>query len=909
MEDGRNSKSYGPFVTEAKAHGAANDRCLQRGYKYAVIENGKYLWCHNEYPSLAMADDQDKCQETECANDPGKGCGGEGYLMVLKTKQPPLTLVDCEKDEKDLLMLSAQHSSFSLSGPVKGWSMRATSKHPQVVVSTNDVLSICENPDMCKFNYDKDLTPVLESVSPLEGIEGDEITITFASDHWKQRWIKLTAITIGGVDCPVDTRNDRSVVCKLGRTPAGVHDVIAHVTGVGASLATIKFKSLLKVTKVTPSAGSVKGGTILVIEGKGFAVAGPDNTITVGDVPCVPRVMDNAHCEGLKYEGFVKCDVDSVYGYSSAAKRHYARTFDFSNYDRIECVVGAGDHKVAKLDLSVAVGDEKQSLSNAFEFSIARTPIIKTINPDPVARSVPIVLHGSNLAADPVVDKQWYMNIWGFYERFPNVSVFLGEVDVENKTYDRQMFGKNLCFMGDVSTEDRMGKNQQWSESSDTQITCTVGDVPNVTYPVHVYIHGKGFAQVQQNITVGVVVSSIEPSQIGIHGGVPITIHGSGFSRFKTHNRVDLGEKQSCAIVSVTHTKIVCLPSAAGKEQERGVTVHVTCGNIAFCNSEPQPSNDDVKFSYRTDLTPEMTLNGNRPIFNAALEPATTPGAALKMNVSIPPALTEDYKDHTEGQMQALIKVWLGDKEANSVKVTKIDHDENTVMMEAILPGIGLGHQHLQVEMTTGRSAKETFFVFPHVGTPDVTSTGLGGGLVVTLSSPGIGGWIDQQSGPRQYATPFQADSQTWTESHCYNQFSITPLKRKGPMLNMTELFCRTFCDDHYYYALKNGDTCLCSNSPPRNRPVIADKCDKYCTNDFKQEGGKCGGKMYINVFERCCRTDVYLAPEEWPYLEPLTPKERELSTWASLTPPRPGILLFHFLHFLPFSHFVFRCS
>ena len=35
------------------------------------------------------------------------------------------------------------------------------------------------------------------------------------------------------------------------------------------------------------------------------------------------------------------------------------------------------------------------------------------------------------------------MNTWGFYERFPNVSVFLDKMDVATKTYDRQVRSHN----------------------------------------------------------------------------------------------------------------------------------------------------------------------------------------------------------------------------------------------------------------------------------------------------------------------------------------------------------------------------------------------------------------------------------------------------------------------------------
>ena len=42
---------------------------------------------------------------------------------------------------------------------------------------------------------------------------------------------------------------------------------------------------------VEPSAGSVYGGTVLRISGRGFAAFGMHNEITVGGIKCVPRTM------------------------------------------------------------------------------------------------------------------------------------------------------------------------------------------------------------------------------------------------------------------------------------------------------------------------------------------------------------------------------------------------------------------------------------------------------------------------------------------------------------------------------------------------------------------------------------------------------------------------------------------
>ena len=882
MDDPERDFEYGPVSGDfTSSYVKANAECLRHGFKYAAIQGGNELFCNHEYPSYPEANPED-CYEYRCKDHPESGCGNTWRQVVLRVMQPPLGLIDCESDF-GLVMLQPQLSSFSLSGPVKGWNMRATSREPQVIVSTNDVLSRCQDQDACRFYYDRDLTPVIDSVYPEEGISGELLTINFDTDHWEPVWINATTITIADIDCPVLEREDFSLTCEFGPTPSGVHHVVAHVDGIGASLLTVTFKSLLKVTKVSPSAGSVHGGTILVIEGKGFALSGPDNTITVGDVPCVPRVMDNTHCKGLKYEGFVNCNVDVVYGYSGPVERHYAKAFDFSNYERIECVVGGGNHSTAQVGLSITVGDQKKYVPDAFEFSWERTPVIYAINPNPAAQSVPILLRGYNLEADPVVDKQWYMNIWGFYERFPNVSVFLDRVDVATKTYDRQIFGKNLCFIGDVSTEDRMGKHQQWSETNGTHITCTIGDIKPTTYPVHVYIHGKGFAHVKETVTVGVVVRRVEPKQVSIYAGVPITISGSGFSRFNSHNKVSLGS-QKCHVTKATATKIVCHPSAPGKQYSGRIKVSVVCGNLAFCNSEPQPSTGKVWFHFKNDITPTLKLSGIRQIMNPAIGASVAPGSLIKMQITMP--VNQMIKHQSD--LMSIISVRLGGTLFTDLELVSFNNKTGSASLQGRLPNLAIGTQRVQAKVPTGNSAKSSLLVFPHVGTPDVSSVGVGGGLVVTLRSPGIGGWIENGRTPRA-AMVLIHDGTKFTTSNCYPQHNVRWDKRLGPLLDMSWNKCTTFCNDYRYFGVHDGETCVCSNKTP-TRAALRNKCNKQCSSDFNRRGNICGGNWYITLFERCCRTDVYLAPVEYT-------QNGGLSPWTNWQhKPLPGLFLIAFM-------------
>ena len=62
-----------------------------------------------------------------------------------------------------------------------------------------------------------------------------------------------------------------------------------HVEGRGRVVGTATFSMGFSITSVTPSQGSLKGGTVVTIEGEGFSDFGPYNQIEIGGIPCIPR--------------------------------------------------------------------------------------------------------------------------------------------------------------------------------------------------------------------------------------------------------------------------------------------------------------------------------------------------------------------------------------------------------------------------------------------------------------------------------------------------------------------------------------------------------------------------------------------------------------------------------------------
>ena len=60
-------------------------------------------------------------------------------------------------------------------------------------------------------------------------------------------------------------------------------------------------------------------------------------------------------------------------------------------------------------------------------------------------------------------------------------------------------------------------------------------------YQIAAYIWGWGYARVEANATVGIVVTHVDVSEGGFYGGTTVTVRGSGFSPVHAFNRVKVG--------------------------------------------------------------------------------------------------------------------------------------------------------------------------------------------------------------------------------------------------------------------------------------------------------------------------------------------------------------------------------
>ena len=85
----------------------------------------------------------------------------------------------------------------------------------------------------------------------------------------------------------------KRVVSNAGTPPAGLYSVSILIPDLGFSrleAGTGTIVSTLNITSVTPSAGSVAGGTIITLIGSGFHSDTQQNVVTIGNKNCTVQI-------------------------------------------------------------------------------------------------------------------------------------------------------------------------------------------------------------------------------------------------------------------------------------------------------------------------------------------------------------------------------------------------------------------------------------------------------------------------------------------------------------------------------------------------------------------------------------------------------------------------------------------
>ena len=252
---------------------------------------------------------------------------------------------------------------------------------PQVRVTVNGMHASCQGSGQslhatryshntsCQFAYSHDAQPVVTSLSPESGFSGDVITIVgtgFESN------IEEYVIHFGTVPCKVRNANRTIVQCVTGDGHAGPHQLRFRIVSLGKANTTgLSFKYKLSFSLSDPLVGSIGGGLVATLNGRGFLYPKRDNQ----SYPQQQVLFNGKNC-----------------------------TIVSSNFSELQCIVPAGISNGTVNVSVVVVSDNGEETSytaiDAFTYSDLLTPHVESVNPNKgsAAGGIVVTITGSGFS-------------------------------------------------------------------------------------------------------------------------------------------------------------------------------------------------------------------------------------------------------------------------------------------------------------------------------------------------------------------------------------------------------------------------------------------------------------------------------------------------------------------------------
>lgn len=404
----------------------------------------------------------------------------------------------------------------------------------QLIISFNGQTT---NP--ATYTYDDNLTPTILSITPSSSSPSQKQTIKvtgtiFGTDQNKiQVYLFNSSNSSIFYQLSIVNVSNTELYAVLGGGKIGTYTLMLHIPNSGYSIESTtdsaKFNYDLSITGVSPTSGSLYGGTILTFIGKNFSPINSQNQIYIGDT------INNL------------CDI-----ISSNATILTCRT-------RVAPLTAVGSPQV--LYMTQRVQDEAICMVSggcSFTFSSSKSPIITTNSLIAKAGDT-VVLMGSGLTPD---------------------SNEVASITFYNGTSRNEIFAINLSLQVDTVSSSQITFRMPALREGSYNIQVLVGNKGWAQLP-------DNFTLTTPLVAYGVLLSNpaLNSTRTGSKGGLMMTVVGNGFY----NESIYLDKTKTFGVIySRNNTAITFstgqVPSATTYNFSiyRSNTEKTTCGNCSF---------------------------------------------------------------------------------------------------------------------------------------------------------------------------------------------------------------------------------------------------------------------------------------------------------------------------------------
>lgn len=150
------------------------------------------------------------------------------------------------------------------------------------------------------FSYDLASSPTITTISPNYASTIVKTTLTITGTNFTPSAAGSVSVFVGIAECYVTASTSTSITCNMLGGPSGSWLMVVRIPGRGNAVRE-NYPLMFQITSVSPASGSINGGTLLTLTGKGFSTRASQLLVMFGDQTHMCKL------EGSPTEQQVKC--------------------------------------------------------------------------------------------------------------------------------------------------------------------------------------------------------------------------------------------------------------------------------------------------------------------------------------------------------------------------------------------------------------------------------------------------------------------------------------------------------------------------------------------------------------------------------------------------------------------------